>query len=65
MPNKSSRPDRPGWGIIDRYMPNATPEAQEEAYENLRRLARLLIRIDERLAKEEDEKAKTLQPPLL
>jgi hypothetical protein len=64
MPNKSSRPDRPGWGIIDRYMPAATPQAQEEAYENLRSLAKLLVRIDERLADEEAETKRMLQPPL-
>lgn len=43
----------PGWGIIDRFMPDATPEAQEEAYENLKSLVALLVRIDERLAEED------------
>jgi hypothetical protein len=64
MPNNSSRPDRPGWGIIDRYMPDATPGAQEEAYENLRSLAKLLVSIDERLTDEEAETKRMLQPPL-
>jgi hypothetical protein len=45
-------------------MPDATPEAQEEAYENLRSLATLLVRIDERLVLEEDETKRLLQPPL-
>ena len=63
-PNKSSRPAKPGWGIIDRYMPDATPEAQDEAYENLKSLVRLLVQIDERLATEEAEKRTTLQSPL-
>ena len=65
MPMESSRPDRPGWGIIDRYMPYATTEAREEAYENLRGLAQVLMRIDERLVMEEKEKQEMLQPPLL
>jgi hypothetical protein len=64
MPKKLLHPDKPGWGTIDRYMPNATPEAQEEAYENLRSLAKLLIRIDDRLYDEEIEKLRMLQPPL-
>jgi len=64
MPNTSSRPDKPGWGIIDRYMPDATPEAQAEAYENLRRLAKVLVDIDERLYTEEVEMWTMLQPPL-
>jgi hypothetical protein len=53
MPDKSSRPDRPGWLFIDRYMPDATPKAQEDPYENLRSQAQLLIRIDDRLVQEE------------
>lgn len=40
----------PGDIILDRYLPNATGEEREAARENLRRLARLLIRVHERLA---------------
>ncbi len=65
MPNQSSKPDKPGWLFIDRYMPNATPEEQEAAYENLRSLVQLLLQIDERLILEEEEIKRLLQPPLL
>jgi hypothetical protein len=41
-------------------MPDAIPEAQEAAYENLRALAQLLLRIDERLVQEEID----MQPPV-
>jgi hypothetical protein len=41
---------RPGDVILDRYLPNATGEEREVARENLRRLARLLIRVHERQA---------------
>jgi len=64
MQIKSSRPDKPGWLFIDRYMPNVTPEEQEAAYENLRSLAKLLLRIDDRLYEEEEE-ARTMLQPLL
>ena len=43
-------PHRPGDIILDRYLPNASPEKREEARENLRRLGRLLIRVHRRLA---------------
>ena len=39
----------PGDIILDRYLPNAAGEEREAARENLRRLARLLIRVHERL----------------
>ena len=39
---------RPGDFILDRYMPDATPEEREGARENLRRLAKLLLRVHER-----------------
>jgi hypothetical protein len=64
MQIKSSRPDKPGWGIIDRFMPYATPDAQEEAYENINSLVKLLVRIDERIFEEEQETRRMLQPPL-
>lgn len=54
----------PEWGIIDRYMPTATPEDQEAAYDNLVSLSKLLVRIDERLFEEEQELRRTIQPPL-
>jgi len=48
--NKSSSGRHPGDVILDRYLPNASMEEREAARENLRRLARLLIRVHERLA---------------
>jgi len=52
--NKSER--RPGERFIDRYMPGASEEAREEAYANLTALVALLVRIDERLALEDQER---------
>jgi hypothetical protein len=43
---------RPGDLILNRYMPNATEAEREEARENLKRLARVLMRIEARLARE-------------
>ena len=37
-------------------MPKATEEAREEAYANLKALVALLVRIDERLAIEDQER---------
>jgi hypothetical protein len=56
---KSNR--RPGQSLIDRYMPNATEEAREEVYTNLRALVALLVRIDERLALEDRERHDSLE----
>jgi len=39
---------KPGDLILDRYLPNATPEAREEAREALRKHALLLVRWGER-----------------
>lgn len=39
---------KPGELILDRYLPNATPEVREEAREALRKHALLLIRWGER-----------------
>jgi hypothetical protein len=64
MPKKKPRSDRPGWGIIDRYMPDASPEKQEEAYEKLKSLVSLLVRIDDRLQAEDEEQRTMQQPPL-
>ena len=47
---------RPGDLIIDRYMPNASDAEREEARENLRLLAGVLMRIEDRLAQEWYEK---------
>jgi hypothetical protein len=53
---------RPGDLFIDRYMPRATEEARDAAYANLRALVALLVRIDERLALEEQEQRDSLEP---
>lgn len=45
---------RPGDLILDRYMPNATPEEREEARANLRRLLRTLTDIEERKMRDEE-----------
>ena len=45
-------PDRPGDIILDRYLPGASEEKREEARENLKRLARLFIRVRERLSRD-------------
>jgi hypothetical protein len=42
-------------------MPKATEEAREEAYANLRALVALLVRIDERLALEDQERHDSLE----
>ena len=48
---------RPGDFILDRNIPDATPEQREEARENLRRLAKLLLRVHERLVRENPQPA--------
>jgi hypothetical protein len=48
---------RPGDIILERYIPNASEEDREIARENLRRLARLLIRVHERLTLDNPEDA--------
>jgi hypothetical protein len=50
MPDKNAR--KPGDYILDRYLPHASAETREESRENLRRLARLLIRVHTRLARD-------------
>jgi hypothetical protein len=50
MPDKKT--GKPGDYILDRYLPHASAEKREEARENLRRLARLLIRVHTRLARD-------------
>lgn len=44
---------KPGDLILDRYLPNATPDAREEAREALRKHALLLIRWGERALSEQ------------
>ncbi len=39
-----AKPRQPGDLILDRYMPNATPEERETARENLRRYAASIYR---------------------
>jgi len=46
----------PGDFILNRYIPNATEAEREEARENLKQLARVLMRIEARLAREWHEK---------
>lgn len=46
-------------------MPGASPEEQEEAYENLRGLTRVLAETEDRLEREHRERQRMLQPPLL
>ena len=43
---------KPGDIILDRYLPHATAEEREAARENLRRLARLILRVQARLARD-------------
>jgi len=57
MPNNDKngkRVRRPGDLILDRYMPNATEEEREAARQHLRDFAAALLRIFERLAREEE-----------
>ncbi len=54
---RNNKPERrPGELFIDRYMPHASEEAREEAFANLHALVALLVRIDERLALEDQER---------
>ena len=50
------RTPRPGDLILNRYMPNATEEEREEARDNLRAYAMVVLRIATRLATEEYER---------
>ena len=52
MDKKQSPEHKPGDLIINKYMPDATPEQKEEARENLRAFARLIVRVETRLARE-------------
>ena len=46
---------RPGDLFLDRYMPNATEGERELAYENLRGLISILVKIDQRIARGKSE----------
>ena len=48
---------RPGDIILDRYMPGASDAEREEARENLRAYAAIVLRIATRLATEDHEQA--------
>ena len=56
MTNEPKKSRRPGDLILDRYMPNATPDERESARYDLQRLAKLIIRVTERLAREREDK---------
>jgi hypothetical protein len=55
--NTPQRARRPGDIILDRYMPNASEAEREEARENLRAYAAVVLRIATRQATEEYEQA--------
>ena len=55
MKNQKSD-QRPDCSSTDHYTSKATEEAREEAFANLRALVALLVRIDERLAIEDEER---------
>jgi hypothetical protein len=58
-PNK-----RPGWGILEKYLPDATPEAQEVPYQNLLGLIDICLEIDQRIESEQEKQRRKLQPNL-
>ena len=64
MSKKPNDGPPPGWSLIERFMPHDQLEDQQEAYENVRELVKILVEIDMRLAREEAEKKRLLQPPL-
>jgi hypothetical protein len=45
---------RPGFSIIERYMPDASSSEREEAYASLREYVGVLMRIEERVRRERD-----------
>jgi len=46
---------RPGLIFVDRYMPGASTEERETAYQNVRQLVAVLVRINNRLRREAQE----------
>jgi hypothetical protein len=61
---RTKKKKRPGWYFIETCMPDATPEDQEAAHENLREIVQILVSIDDRLGKEYQEKPKRVKPSL-
>ena len=53
VPDVPKAPRRPGDLILDRVMRNATDVEREAARENLRHFAEVVVRIAERIAREE------------
>jgi hypothetical protein len=45
---------RPGFLLIERYMPDASADEREEAYASLREYIGILMRIEERVKRERD-----------
>jgi len=50
------RPHRPGDYVLDRYMPDATPEEREDARETLRQFAIACYAIISRLEREQAQR---------
>jgi hypothetical protein len=48
-------PRRPGDLILDRYFPDASEEAREQAREDFRKLTALFLKIGDRLEREDRE----------
>ena len=53
VPDVPKAPHRPGDLILNRVMPNATNEEREAARENLRQFAEIVVRIAERITRDE------------
>jgi hypothetical protein len=53
MNHNSTKPRQPG-DLIDRYMKDSPEEDREEARDNLRRFALLLIEVGERIIEDRD-----------
>ncbi len=47
----------PGDLILDRYMPDATPEQREDAHANLKAYVAVIMRLNQRLAREAGDKS--------
>ena len=56
--NDGAKPRRPGDLILDRYLKDASEEEREEARDNLRRFAGVLIGIGERVLAEQSSGAR-------
>lgn len=49
-------PGKPGMALVNRYMPDATPEEKEEACYNVERFIEVLVQIDDRIGREAQER---------